>query len=391
MNFLRWILLGLLAAVAAVFAWPYVVDSEVVVRTGNWVIEIKLVVLIGALLLLMLLVSWIYRIWRLRKTVPQQLAQRKSRLWLEQSILALADQRWDDAEHALNKAAKANPDHSATQYLAAARAAQAQGRHHQREAYLALANDAGSDPVSSQLLRAEVLMQDGEYQAALNLLSRSRSIPALNAKIACAKAIQDYPLALDYLSQLKSAGGVSKDIVQEKRTEMILSALTHAQNNAAIDAITAKLRRHEKQDVGITTALVLALRRLNEDDLALKILTQRLQKRVDPEYLKLWSAIPGGDPSKRLKQLQKWAASCTDSARAELALARMCMQQELWGNARVHFEKSFAIRKDPLALEEYAKLMEKMGDPGTALKYYREAAEASTLVPYNDPRTQQRT
>ncbi|MEM7054577.1 MAG: heme biosynthesis HemY N-terminal domain-containing protein, partial [Pseudomonadota bacterium] len=160
-----------LAVVGGAWLAPILVENPgyVLIRIGDWRMQMSVLVLVGAMLLFWLAISLLVGFFRMPGRAMQKMRQVRQRKQMNQGLLALSEGDWDGAERALARAMRSEP--STAGYLAAARAAQGQAALERRDEYLALADRSfGKKHFVTALTRARLLMTEDRPEEAIRLL-----------------------------------------------------------------------------------------------------------------------------------------------------------------------------------------------------------------------------
>lgn len=115
---------------------------------------------------------------------------------------------------------------------------------------------------------------------------------------------------------------------------------------------------------------------------ARKIVEKSLEHEWSNRLLKVYRDAAGKEESLALRgqieNCEKWLAEYPNNPELELTLGRLCLQQKLWGKARIHLESSLSNsidiqtkREVNLQLAQMHESLEKFED---AAKYYRQCA-----------------
>lgn len=378
MSTLKWLVFGLVAAAAAAAALPYLASARISMTVGDWYIELKLLVLVVGVVVLMLLGWLLWRLWKLPKETAQRLVQRRSELLWERGMLALAEGNWSEAERSLTKAAERSA-HPGLNYLGAAKAASAQGDDERRDAYLKLASESGDARQSVTLARCEALVESGEFADALEQLktlgsSKRRTGRALTLERQCLEGLHQWQALATDADRFRSNGfntDAEFTVARSRWLEAWLKGINDAdQLKSAYRLMVGK----DKVFLGPgLDAYARAAVRVGENETILRQLANSIDRYFDAKAVAVYASVPGGDLTRRLKKVESWRDAHPQCAEVELALARLCAGQQLWGKARNHFTSSLQLEPSAEAFVELAELMEQLEDRGTALKCYRNA------------------
>jgi HemY protein len=145
------LLIKLLILVIVVLAAVLLVRDDpgvVMLRYRGWTVDTSLAVALGVLIVFMVALYYLIRLLRGILRMPSALQRRsqnrrygKARRQLNQGLIDLAEGRFEQAENHLMRLVGSS-ESPLVHYLAAARAAQLQGKHDARDGYLKAAHEA---------------------------------------------------------------------------------------------------------------------------------------------------------------------------------------------------------------------------------------------------------
>lgn len=368
-----WIALLVLLALAclAAFGWQSVAldAGDVSIRYGQTTVHTTLVfalaallVLWGVLTLVVRLLRWPLRAWKLR-------GQRRSRERFATGLTALAEGDHRRALRALEHAAQ-HPELHAPALLATARAAHARGEDERANA--ALDNAAQTAPAAALALRARFLLEHGNAERALTLLKPAadkNDLPPVGWRLLTEAALLcgDHALALRAVDQLARNDALTPEVIAALRARALTAALAAATDAEALDALWSQLPRSQR---GMSEAIAAYARRaaqLGQMLAAMDALDGALRRQWSDRLVRTWGDLGPADAQARLRRAEGWLQAHPSSSALLLALGRLCIQCELWGKAREYLERG-------LALAPSAALWEALGDCLTAQKSATDAA-----------------
>ena len=88
-----------------------------------------------------------------------------------------------------------------------------------------------------------------------------------------------------------------------------------------------------------------------------------------------YGRIAGAGAPARLKAAERWLKQHEGSSALHLTLGRLCLQNEIWGKAREHLEKSISLEETPDAFRTLGRLHERLEEKELAIRAYRRAVE----------------
>jgi uncharacterized protein HemY len=83
------------------------------------------------------------------------------------------------------------------------------------------------------------------------------------------------------------------------------------------------------------------------------------------------------------KILAKELKHNANNAALLLCLGKICRLQKLWGKSQNYLQSSLTLREDSLVYQEFALLMEDLGNKEKALEYYRSSGMQTIFLPSN--------
>jgi HemY protein len=386
---MRYLLALLLVLVVAVSVVPLLMQDpgSVIITYADVSIETTLTFLIIAIILSLIVLSIIYRVIKLALGFPDFMFRRGQQRFMERSqknfylgLTELARGHWKRAEKLLVSSFEGSGDHLLA-YLGAARAAQYQGEHERRDQYLKRAHGLSAEAeLATGLTQAELQIRQGQNERALATLSR------------LSQAYHDNPYLLELLLQLYLQLGewerlrdhlpnfIKANVIDVERASAleVEAALQILRNNARQggiervltdwDALAYKL----KENVALVTECASQLLALQAHDQAEKILKKAIEHHWNNELVKLYGQVKSQDAQAQLAFAESWTEDHAQDASVQLALARICLHNQLLGKARFHLEASVEMGADADTYYELASLLEQLNDHHAAQHCYQE-------------------
>lgn len=396
------LLIGALAALVAAVGLGHLAASHpgiVAIGVDGKILRLSLalfvVLTVGGALLLLLGLYWLWalltvrRRWRRRRAAR---AQRRSRLALDDGLLALAAGDYARAERVLERGARDGA--TAVHYLAAAQAAQALEAPSRRDAYLARAADEPRALLAVGLRRAEMLLERGEYaeaEAALApLLARygeRRPVLSLRHRLLALHRRDDELAGL--LPLLRKRRVYDERRLDEIESELAVRRLERPTlTRAEVQRIWQELAKPLREEVPILIAYAHALLRLAAGSEAEALLRKALARQWDARLVALYGELDDA-PVVLLGRAEAWLPAHSEDPALLFALGRLSHRAELWGKAREYLEAASARRPSPLVQRLLADTYDRLGEVELARRARtaglelatRTAAAAATLLP----------
>lgn len=359
-------------------------DNYVKMYLGNYVIEVKvlglLLLLIGIVLILYFLI-WLFRlIWRSPKTFSdwqQRQHRNKSDEQLGAGYLSLIKGDWKRAEKQLTNEA----EYSHVPYinfLAAARAAQEQGRHSQRDEYLKKAYAAApKERLAIGLTKARLHQKAGQLDQAQVTLQDIRELGQNNPQYT-AMLIQTHQQENNWqaIQQLlpvaRKQQALPSELLAELQSECHLGSLSSS--NDVTSAWKALPRVERKRPANV---LVYAPYLLGSGDKigAEKLLRSTLKHNWDSDLIDLYGQLQSDKPEKLLRRVEGWILARPEDAHLSLAAGRLALSSGFYDDAKQHLQT--AITNGPLsaAYAVLGQVFEANSENSKALQAYRTGME----------------
>ncbi len=381
---------GTLAAVLLVQNDP----GFVLIKYAGFSIETSLafgiVAVIVAVILLNLLWKIVRSFWRLPGSMKRQSQNRrfeKSRKLLHQGLIDLAEGRFEQAEANLIKLV----DYSESpflHYLVAARAAQLQGKHDQRDNYLKAAHEARPEAeIAIGVTQAELQMSHQQTEQALATLSHLRSIAPRHDYIAMLLArvyyaLEDWQPLVELFPEIRRKKLIKDSRLKKMEADAyqgILSSAAINSDTSALEQAWLKIPRAQQSE---PLLLLHYFGLMNEAGIniagAENLLVMSLDSHWDDRLIDVYGLFDAGDVNAQLKQAEKWLGDYSQNENLLLALGRICVRARLWGKAQGYFEASIGVRTTPACCLALAELFgTHLNENEKATRYYQMGLELS--------------
>jgi len=361
-------------------------------RYRDYSVETSLAFALVALIVVMIAIYYCVRllrgIWRIPRSVQRQSQNRrfaKARRQLNQGLIDLAEGRFEQAENHLVRLVDFS-ESPLVHYLAAARAAQLQGKHDARDKYLKAAHEARPDAeLAIGVTQAELQLAHQQTEQALATLMHLHSIAPRHdyATMLLARAyyeLEDWRSLVDILPDVRR-----KKLIQEpKLLEMevagycgILELATSSQQS--FDNAWGKVPKALQAD----TRMILLYLDLMADQRwrnssAEQLVLKSLDKQWDDRLIEVYGRLETKDTSAQLARVEKWLDDFGHNENLLLALGRIAMRARLWGKAQGYLEASIGAKANPAACLALAELLEQqLQQPDKAARYFQQGLKLS--------------
>ncbi|MCU7843494.1 MAG: heme biosynthesis protein HemY [Candidatus Thiodiazotropha sp. (ex Monitilora ramsayi)] len=375
--------LALLAAVT-VTLWVKEDNGYILVGYGQWTIEGSLALFTLALIALFLTfyisIRLLSRLWRMPENVAvwrQKRRSQRARRSLTRGLVELAEGRWKVAERHLTRHA-GQSETPLLNYLAAARAAQLQDAHERRDDYLHLAHESmPSADVAVGLTQAELQLAHQQYEQALATLMHVRSLsPKHNYVLKLLKKLYEnlgeWRKLEEILPDLKRRHVIGDKEFLSLEQKVCRERLK--QESVNVDSLVQywqTMPKSLRQEQEMLIDYCRMLMTLDAGGRAEPLIASTLQKNWNTELVVLYGQIELNDPSRQLAVAEGWLKRYPEDPVLLLALARLSLQNKLWGKARSYLEASIAIEPTPESYQQLGLLLDRMGEPEKAMECFR--------------------
>jgi HemY protein len=96
-----------------------------------------------------------------------------------------------------------------------------------------------------------------------------------------------------------------------------------------------------------------------------------LLKNWSSELVEIYGQIELNDPSRQLVVAEGWLKRYPEDPVLLFTLARLSLQNKLWGKARSYLEASISIEPSPESYQQLGLLLDQMGEPEKAMECFR--------------------
>ncbi len=386
----------LLLVVLLLGAYLLVVDDPgfVLVKYGDFSLETTLAFGIVAMIVAMILIHFVLKlirsIWRLPDSMKKQSQNRryaKSRRLLNQGLIDLAEGKFDQAETNLIKLVEFS-ESPLLHYLAAARAAQLQGRHDERDAYLKAAHEARPEAeIAIGVTQAQLQLAHNQYEQALATLNHLHTIAPKHDYVAMLLArayfeLEDWQPLVDLLPEVRR-----KKLFTEKRLKKMevqayqgmLNTVAETDDSTALEKAWNRIPRSNQTDPALLLHYIALINRSGiKIGSAESLIVKSLDRKWDDRVIAVYGEFDAKDANAQLKQAEKWLPDYGQNENLLLALGRICIRARLWGKAQGYLEASIGIRPTPAACLSLAGLFDThLKEKEKAASYYQKGLELS--------------
>lgn len=387
MRWLFWLLLISALAVGAALLASSNTGYVLIVRPPYRLelsLNLLLVLIVLAFVLLHLSLRFIHYTRRLPATVrayKEEQRIKRGHAALLESLHAMAEGHYAVAQKAAARAFELGED-AELSTLIAARASHKLKQKSRRDYYLAEAEQHVPDkPLARMLMQAELLLDDGQYSEALEVLQRLKKIEpehpaALRLQLKLHTRLNNWQQALALLQELKG----DEVIDRQQASEMRLAAHRHllqryTDDLPALSAHWQQIPEEDRRDPRLAYQAAVSFISLGAHTQALEIVEQSLSRQWNSNIAELLGECISNSPQKLLQQAERWLLVQEGDAKLLLALGNICSRMQLWGKAESYLEASISVQPSAKAHLALAKVLENRGEKDRALYHYRQSVQ----------------
>ncbi|MBT5891116.1 MAG: hypothetical protein HOH24_05565 [Chromatiales bacterium] len=360
-------------------------NGYVLINFAGYTVEMSAPVMLLLLILCYIAVRLTVRIWQapaqLGEVAAKARAKRANRR-ITQGYIELAEGNFAKGEKLLTKGIRSS-ETPLLNYLAAARAAQAQGDTERRDNWLQMAQDQDPEASSAILLtQAELQLRNDETATARSTLERvigrsPRSGEAFRLLAEICLKDGDWQTLESLLPKLRKRLG--KQQLREWSVKCYQGLLADAgRSKADIDSVWKRVPRNLREEHGLVLLRIEATTLAGEHLDAEELIRKALNHQWDSALVNRYGQLHTAEPQALLKRAEKWLKERPDDPDLLLAAGRLCIRSQLWGKARSYLESSITgPRPLPEAYNELGQLMLKLKEPEKASAAFRKGLELS--------------
>ncbi|SEG77998.1 heme biosynthesis HemY N-terminal domain-containing protein [Marinobacterium lutimaris] len=352
--------------------------KETTVETSLWVLLLMAIIAFAVLHTLINLIGRArlpaqrVRNWRGRRN--QKIAQSKTL----KGLMALSEGNWWKAQRFLTQAAERS-EQPLINYLAAAKAAHEQGETNAADNLLQKAREATPKAeVAVGIVQAQIQLSRGQNEPALaTLLHLKRLAPKHSYVLKLLKEayvrLNDWSGLTHLMHDLRRHQVLPEQQLRDLETRAARHLLTQSLSSQPAEADSKtrlqavahtwqELPANCTHDPALIQQYIGLMVEAGSADEAEKMLREQLKKQWDEELVALYGRITSSTPHKQLDTARAWLKKHDASAALELTLGRLSMQNEHWGAAIKHFEQSIELQPSAEAYAELSRLLSHLGE-----------------------------
>ena len=364
-----------------------------------WTVEMNLAMLLLIALLLFTSVYFLLRLINHLMEMPVRLHHwqhrrqiKKSQQALTRGLLQIAEGEWEKGEQSLVRYA-GQSETPLLNYLVAARAAQYQGAHDRRDAYIRLAHQhMPSADVAVSLTQAELQLADEQLELALATLIHLRSIApkhpyVLKLVAQLYEQLGDWNQLMELLPELRRHKVLNAEQLSELEVRVHMALLDQGAQTGSLEKAWRHIPKTLGQDPRLLLNYATRLHELKQDHVAEPLLRNWIGNAWDQDLVLLYGQLYGSNPSQQLNSAEALLEDHPHDPVLLLTLGRLSLRDKLWGKAKSYLEASIGASGPLEAYQELGQLLETMGEPDQALAVYRDGIrDAATTATAPLPR-----
>ncbi|MGL4825978.1 MAG: heme biosynthesis HemY N-terminal domain-containing protein [Vibrionaceae bacterium] len=384
------LLLLVVVLVAGLFLGPQIAGNQgyVLLSLADQTIEMSVTTLGTLIFLLVIALFFIEFVIRtllgLTGSTGRWLSARKqsrARQLTNTSLLKLFEGEWRQAENLAVKGAE-NSEASQINYLTAAQAAQNRGDIESRDHYLHQATLGDPDSFVTNLTRAKLQHQQGQYEEALASLQalssqHPRNTMLLSLQKETLLQLKDWQGLLQLLPKLTKAEILTASQAEQLELQAQGSLITHiAEHKPASELLVHwnKLSRTTRQQTVLIREICGALIKKGESQEAFAILSTSLKKEPHETLIAQLAQLELAELSPVIALLEQLQRD-KNGAAPHRALAQIYVRKEAWQEARAALEAALEIDPKLADVALLADVLEKLGDKGAIAQISQKALE----------------
>jgi len=388
----KWLLRILFLIIIALVAVMLVKDDPgfVLIKYRDYSLETSLafgiVVLILAMVVIYFAIRFFRGFWRLPNSMKQHSQNRrfgKSRKLLNQGLIDLAEGRFDQAEVNLIKMVEYS-ESPLLHYLAAARAAQLQGKHDERDSYLKAAHEARPEAeIAIGVTQAELQLAHQQLEQSLATLTHLRGIAPRHNHILRLLArvyfeLEDWQSLVELLPDIRNKKLLKESILKTMEAKSFRGFLAAAKNDQQVlEQAWAKIPKAAQTDADLILYYIkLSNHAASKSSSVEQLIIKSLGLKWDDRLVEAYGLFNASEPNEQLKRTEKWLDDYAKNENLLLALGRICVRAKLWGKAQSYLEASIGVKPMAASCLALAQLLgDQLQQKDKASKYYQKGLE----------------
>jgi len=309
----------------------------------------------------------IITLWRKQRN--HDLAEQK----LGAGYLSLIKGDWKRAEAQLSSKAK----HSGiphVSYLAAAQAAQEQGKISERDRYIRLAYESAPDErLAIGMTKARLHQAAGQIDQTIATLKDVQAQGKGNAQytamlVQANQSVGDLDEVERLLPLAKKQKALSQDDFDSVELQVVAKSLMNAPDIEKAWKSVPRASRKKPELVGV---YVLGLMEANKTSAAEKLIRSTLSNTWDDSLLELYGRLQHPNPGRILRRVEGWLLARPENGLLSLVAGKLALAADKTEQAKNYLQDAIARGGYAEAYELLGSVYEKGSESGKALELYR--------------------
>jgi HemY protein len=355
-------------------------DNYVKMYIGNYVIEIKVLGFVLLVVGIVIVLYFLLRLFRMLWKAPKSYSRWRQRLDVQAAdadlgagYLSLIKGDWKQAEKKL-VSKSVNSSIPYLNFLAAAQAAQEQGKIDKRDEYLNAAYKAApKERLAIGLTKARLHQSAGQLEQALATLDDVADIGAKNAQFTAMlmqtyEQLEDWSGAQALLPSARKQAALPDAILDTIHNQIHASQLTAAQDTSAAWKALPKDQKKRQANILVYAKHLIKTGEVTDAE---KLLRASLKSSWSDELVRLYGKLPSDKPVKLRRRAEGWLLARPENAELNLAAGRLAMAEKNSDLAKEYLQKAIQLEQLPKAYSLLGELFEASNDSGKALQLYR--------------------
>jgi HemY protein len=232
--------------------------------------------------------------------------------------------------------------------------------------------------IAVELTQAQLQLANKQWEQALATLRHLQDIApkhpyVLKLLMALYQEIKDWPQLIKLLPDLKKHQLLTetefdrltvqaysenlKDLIKQHQAEQI---------NLLINTLPKNIKYHPEIIIPYCEYLIQSEQLKKAEGL----LRDCLKKQFHPHFISLYGQLTA-NPNEQLQFAQTFLKKQPHSAELLLCVARLCVANQLWGQAKIYLDQSIRLQPTPAAYAVLGHLHEQLNEPLEACAAYR--------------------
>jgi HemY protein len=398
MKLVIW-LLALFAAAAAIALAAKYNNGYVLLVVQPYRIELSLNMLVVLLVALFFIGYFLVRLARITLRLPTEIRKFRTRrhhdaahVAMLNGIKAYFQGSYTNAEKAATKALKFKESSTDTAINAviAARSAHEQTKYSQRDEFInMLENSAPEEMALHVITKAELLLDENQYEEALKVLHTLRTTEkhqhtaALRLELKAQQQSDNWDKVLDLVYQLTKRNAIDKTLAEKLRFHAHLENFKNrVWNTQSLRKYWKNISSVEKENSKLASSAAQAFIALGDCVTAHQVIEKSLNKQWNSELVKIYADCLDGNVTRQIEYAETWWLKFyPNDPYLLLTLGKLCIQCELWGKAQSYLETSISVKPNYETYLLLAQLNEKIGKPELARDHYKKGLEIALQRP----------